>query len=329
MFRSVVNQPLVGIAIIEDGKFSFTNPKFGEIFGYSAEELLGLGPVDMAAHADEATVANHVRERIRGEVKVIDYTFRGRRKDGAEVDIELHGSVMDLGEKPVLVSVVMDVSERMRAEREMQSLYDLLREQSIHDGLTGLYNRRYLDATLERELTLARRKGHAVSVVMCDFDHFKIVNDRYGHPAGDDVLRTSGAMMMRRSRSSDISCRYGGEEFVLVMPEMPEELAYERAEQLRAEIEATPVRHANITIPVTASFGVASFPQDGKSGVELLAAADKALYAAKRGGRNQVKRFADLRPDGCNHLQEISGPIEAWPARDNAAQASFMPAERR
>lgn len=211
---------------------------------------------------------------------------------------------MDFGEKPVLVSMVMDVSERMRAEREMQRLYDLLHEQSVHDPLTGLYNRRYLDATLERELMLADRDGQPVSVVMCDLDHFKAINDRYGHLAGDEVLRTFAVAMMEHSRGSDIACRYGGEEFVLVMPGMPEAEACERAEQLRAAIEAAPVNHGDTSIAVTASFGVARFPQGGRTSVELLAAADKAMYAAKRGGRNQVKSVPAFRPDGSDRLQD-------------------------
>ena len=248
-FRSVVNQPLVGIAVVENGGFTFTNAKFGEIFGYSSEQLLGLGPIDMVAEEDKPEVAEQLRRRVSGEAKTVDYTFHGRRKDGAQVDVEMHGSVMELGEKRVYVSVVLDVSERMRAERETQALYDLLREQSNRDALTGLFNRRYIDASLERELILAARGGRPLSVVMGDIDLFKNVNDRYGHLAGDDVLCSIAAQIKKLCRDGDLACRYGGEEFLLALPGMPEAKARERAELLRAAIEAARVKHGDRRSP--------------------------------------------------------------------------------
>ena len=296
-FRSVVNQPMVGISIVDNGRFAFANAKHEEIFGYSVEELAGLGPLDLAAEEDKPKVAEHLRRRLSREAKTVDYTFRGRRKDGADVDVEIHSSAMDLGEKRLFVSVVLDVSDRMRAERETQALYDLLREQSNRDALTGLFNRRYLDASLEREVVLAIRGGHCLSVVMGDIDHFKTVNDRHGHLAGDTVLSAFAAQMTKLCRITDLACRYGGEEFVLVMPGMAAAKAGERAELLRAAIEAMPVKHGDAVITVTASFGVASFPECGKTRGDLVTAADKALYAAKRGGRNQVRGAVVIDPN--------------------------------
>jgi diguanylate cyclase (GGDEF)-like protein/PAS domain S-box-containing protein len=297
-FRSVVDQPLVGIAVIDtNGRFAFTNARLDEIFGYSAEELAILELPDLAAEEDKPKVAEQLRQRVSREAKTVDYTFRGRRKDGADVDIEAHSSVTELGEKRVFVSVILDVSDRMRAERETQALYDLLREQSNRDALTGLFNRRYLDASLERELIVAIRGGHSVSLVMGDIDHFKSVNDRYGHLAGDEVLSAFAAQMTKFCRANDLACRYGGEEFALVMPGMTAAKARERAEQLRAAIEAMPVRHGDAVIAVTASFGVASCPECGKTQGDLVTAADKALYAAKRGGRNQVGFVSATAPN--------------------------------
>ena len=309
-FRSVVNQPLVGISIVDNGRFAFTNAKHDEIFGYSAEELAGLGPLDLAAEEDKPKVAEQLSRRLSGNAKTVDYTFRARRKDGAEVDVEIHSSAMDLGEKRVFVSVVLDVSDRMRAERETQALYDLLREQSNHDPLTRLFNRRYLDASLERELIVAIRCGHSVSLVMGDIDHFKSVNDRFGHLAGDEVLSAFAAQMTKFCRASDLACRYGGEEFVLVMPGMTAAKAGERAEELRAAIETMPVRHGDAVIAVTASFGVASCPECGKTKGDLIAAADKALYAAKRGGRNQVRGAGVTTPNHSTAPQDDRAPIQ-------------------
>lgn len=287
-FRGLVSQSLVGIVIIEEEKFSYSNAKFNEIFGYSADEIRRLGPLDIAIENDRPLVAENIRKRLSGEVERVDYVARGLRKNGDVIDVEIHSSAMEIGGKLALISLVMDVTERTRAEREVRALQERLSEQSTHDALTGLYNRRYLDEVLSRELILAERHGHPVSVIMADLDHFKSINDRYGHLAGDEVLRVFGDMLKQHARGSDIYCRYGGEEFLLVLPQMAEDNAIERAEQLRSAIAAAPVLYGATPITVTASFGVAAFPLNGRTSDELIAAADSALYAAKASGRNRV-----------------------------------------
>lgn len=287
-FRGLVSQSLVGIAIIEEGKFCYSNAKFDEIFGYSADEVRQLGPLDIATENDRPLVAENIRKRLSGEVERVDYVFRGLRKNGAVIDIEIHGSAMEIGGKLALISLLMDVTERTRAECEVQALHEMLREQSTHDALTGLYNRRYLEETLCRELVSAERHGYPVSVIMGDLDHFKAINDRHGHLAGDEVLRVFGDLMKQHARGSDIYCRYGGEEFLLVLPQMAEDSAVERAEQLRSAMAAALVPYGASPIAVTVSFGVATFPRDGRTGDELIAAADSALYAAKAAGRNRI-----------------------------------------
>jgi len=287
-FHSVLNQSLVGIVVLEDGRFTYANPRYCEIFGYTADEMLALPPLDTVVEADRALAAENIRARGAGELDQTLFSFRGLRKDGGVVDIELHGNVMVMGGKRALVSVIMDVTERNRAEREVLALQEQLREQSTHDTLTGLYNRRYLEESFGRELALAERGRHPISVIMGDLDHFKAVNDQYGHQAGDEVLRVFGGLMKQQARASDIYCRYGGEEFLLILPKMPEASAIERAEQLRAAMAAAPVICGACAIAMTASFGVATYPRDGRTGDELIAAADGALYAAKAAGRNRV-----------------------------------------
>jgi len=203
---------------------------------------------------------------------------------------------MDLSGKPVLISLILDITERTRAEREVQALQDQLRQQAIHDPLTGLYNRQPLQEFFDRELSLAERNGRCVSAVMADLDHFKDVNDRYGHLAGDEVLRMFGDLMTHSYRASDVLCRYGGEEFLVVLPDLTLDLACARTEQLRAAIESTPIALGTSLVHVTASFGIATFPQHGRSRETLIAAADRALYAAKKAGRNQVKACAEGVP---------------------------------
>ena len=296
-FRGLVSQSLVGIVLIEDGRFSYSNAKFDEIFGYSAEEVRGMGPLDTAVESDRGLVAEYLDKRLSGESDQLAYVFHGLRKNGAVIDVECHSSVMNVGNRSLIISLIMDISERTRAERAVQVLQEELREQSTHDALTGLYNRRFLDEFFGRELLLAKRGGHPVSVIMGDLDHFKAVNDRYGHLAGDEVLRVFGTLLTNNARASDIVCRYGGEEFLLVLPGMTTEGAVERAEQLRQAMAATPVSNGVSRITVTASFGVATFPTHGRTTDELIAAADRALYSAKAQGRNRVNLCVDCRKD--------------------------------
>jgi len=166
-----------------------------------------------------------------------------------------------------------------------------IREMAITDELTGLRNRRHIHARLDEELVRARRSGRPLSVAMFDVDHFKRVNDRHGHDAGDAVLRAVAAMAQRACRASDLLARYGGEEFLAVLPETDADAAGGIAERLRAWLEAMRVDHGGAAITVTASFGVATLdpaspgPADGAA---LLKRADEALYRAKGAGRNRV-----------------------------------------
>lgn len=288
-FRGLVDQSLVGIAIILDGRFSHANPKLASIFGYSTDEILRLGPLDVVVEDDRPLIAEHLRMGIAGETKDTPVIYLGLRKDGTRVHIEVASSLMSVAGKPALIAVLTDISERVQAETDVNMLNAQLREMATHDALTGLFNRRYLEDTFERELIRAARQNRPVSVVMGDLDHFKAVNDTYGHQAGDAVLREFGRLMKLHARGSDICCRYGGEEFLLVLPDMTEEKACERAEQLRTAIADATIMFDTSAIRVTASFGVASFPLHGKTGDTLIGAADNALYAAKESGRNQVR----------------------------------------
>jgi len=294
-FRVLVSQSLVGIVLIEDGRFSYANATFEAMLGYSAGELHNMSPMDLAVEGDRRLVAEHLRRRVAGEVDHVEYVLRARRKDGSIVIMDLRGSRIDVNGRPVLVTLSLDITERTRAEAEVRALQAVLKEQSTHDALTGLYNRRFLEESLERELVLAARTGHPISVIMGDLDHFKAINDRHGHPAGDEVLRRFGALLRGGARGSDIYCRYGGEEFLLVLPRMDEGHALERAEQIRQAVASAPITHDGATIRVTASFGVATYPRDGGSGDALIGAADRALYAAKAGGRDQVVSAAALK----------------------------------
>lgn len=164
-----------------------------------------------------------------------------------------------------------------------------LRQQSIIDPLTQLYNRRYLDEVLKRELARSSRSGVPVSVLVLDLDHFKRINDTYGHEGGDAILRKVALILRENIRSADVACRMGGEEMVVLLPECDSENAIRRADALRLLIAAGEVLHDGQRIGATASIGVATYPAHGHDAQTLVHAADLALYEAKHEGRNCVR----------------------------------------
>jgi diguanylate cyclase (GGDEF)-like protein/PAS domain S-box-containing protein len=168
-------------------------------------------------------------------------------------------------------------------------LREALRTQSVKDMLTGLYNRRYLEEILEREIRRAARAAQSLGILMIDLDHFKNFNDTYGHDAGDAVLRETAQFLSKGIRAEDFVCRYGGEEFVVILPTADMSNSQARAERLRSKMREMTVMYQGKSLGmITISIGVASFPQHGMSPKELMAAADAALYEAKRAGRDQV-----------------------------------------
>ncbi len=285
--RSFVEMSPFGIfrCCIEADSFLSVNPAFVRMFGYaSAEEMLAISLSECYPAEEDRQKA---LEPFLSAGWFCGREVQRRRKDGRIITVHLSGRFVQntrTGGR-VFEGIAVDVTDRKRAE---QALEDVLREQSTRDALTGLYNRRYLEETLGRELILAERHGYSVSVIMADFDHFKAINERYGHLGGDEVLRVFGDLMRRHARGSDIYCRYGGEEFLLVLPQMAKDHAVERAGQLCRAMAASPVPYGDSAIAVSASFGVATFPCDGRSGDALIDAADGALYEAKAAGRNRV-----------------------------------------
>jgi diguanylate cyclase (GGDEF)-like protein len=169
-------------------------------------------------------------------------------------------------------------------------LRDQLRDQSIRDPLTGLYNRRYMLETCRREFSRATRTGQSVSILSIDVDHFKKFNDNHGHDAGDMVLRAVGQCLENLFRTEDIPCRFGGEEFVVILPGADAKTAAHRAEVLRGSVEGIVVRYLEKDLPrITVSIGVAAYPGGGDNAQTVLKAADQALYRAKEMGRNRVE----------------------------------------
>jgi diguanylate cyclase (GGDEF)-like protein/PAS domain S-box-containing protein len=191
--------------------------------------------------------------------------------------------------------LAVTVSEHIALALSNLKLRETLHNLSIRDPLTGLFNRRYLEETLEREIRRAVRKDHPLGLIMLDIDHFKPYNDTFGHQAGDFVLREVGEFLRDRTRGEDIACRLGGEEFLLVLPEASLESTLQRAEEIRSGIKHLDVQFAGKVLgEITISLGVSAYPQHGATVEMLMAAVDKALYQAKSLGRDSVYIYANM-----------------------------------
>jgi diguanylate cyclase (GGDEF)-like protein len=178
---------------------------------------------------------------------------------------------------------------------ERARLFDRTERLATTDGLTGLQNHRTFQERLDAQLAQAERYGKRTSLLLCDVDHFKSVNDTYGHPVGDAVLRGIARILQKEARNTDVVARYGGEEFAIVMPETDTGGAMVIAERIRERVAAFVFETPQGPLQVTISLGVATFPDDGKTKAELVERSDGCLYHAKRHGRNKSVSAASLR----------------------------------
>ncbi len=191
--------------------------------------------------------------------------------------------------RPAKLQLAQTVADSTALALANLKLRETLRHQSIRDPLTGLFNRRYMEETLERETRRVARAQRPLGLIMLDMDHFKLFNDTFGHDAGDALLREFGSFLRAHVRGEDVACRYGGEEFTLILPEASLEVTRQRAEHLRGDIKHLHVPYRDQPLgAVTLSLGVAIFPDHGSTGEAVLKAADAALYRAKREGRDRV-----------------------------------------
>jgi diguanylate cyclase (GGDEF)-like protein len=223
---------------------------------------------------------------LRQKKQVTNHVLDSAENQPMEEHDELEGKVQ---ERTLELNIALQELEEMNKE---------LQEKNTLDDLTGLYNRRFYDQKILAEYRRSRRNLTPLSLVVIDIDHFKKVNDKYGHLAGDECLvAVSTCIKECLRRSADISCRYGGEEFCLILPETDSKGALALAEELRESIANCQINYNNSTIMLTISCGISTYLQQKNVQLEhLFAAADKALYQAKHNGRNQVKQqgFAEI-----------------------------------
>jgi diguanylate cyclase (GGDEF)-like protein len=244
-------------------------------------------------------MSNRLYQRIE-ELEVINAHAEGRAGDVA-ARLETARAALE-----------QEVKKRIWAERELTATNLRLHDQAVRDPLTGLYNRRYLEESLDREISRARRSGLPLALMMIDIDYFKSCNDRFGHAAGDEALRAVGRHIQALARGEDIVCRFGGEEFVLVMTHASSRALQERAEMLRAGASKLRIVHDGRDIgPLTLSVGVAILSNHAGSGQSVLEAADAALYSAKQAGRDRIVVAEESRARGQGDGADVSADGES------------------
>lgn len=208
--------------------------------------------------------------------------------------VQLAGRRGDVEPSKALAAVAADQIALALSNLRLREALSL---QAIKDPLTGLFNRRYMAISLDRELHRARRRKAPLSLAMMDLDHFDLFNSNFGHEAGDAALREIGGFLLRSVRKEDIACRYGGEEFLVILPDTPPEKGVERAASLCSGIRRMQMTHKGQALePLTISVGVASFPECGSTPEELLVSADEALFASKKHGRDRVTAASPAQP---------------------------------
>ncbi|MDD5388892.1 MAG: CHASE domain-containing protein [Gallionellaceae bacterium] len=288
--HALLDNAVVGIVHLRDRHFVWTNSKFEQMFGFEPDEVIGQSARLLYNNEEDADNVGSVgyASLVLGEHYQTERLLR--RKDGTTFWCYLSGKLLDPADpKGGSIWVLLDISAQRAAQDALLIRTEELRYLSLHDPLTGLYNRRHMDEVLLHEVQLARRKDRSLTAIMLDIDHFKRFNDQFGHEAGDAVLREVGKLLSSKVRETDMACRYGGEEFLLLLPESPLEIAAERAEALRLKVRELELTYQMQPLGrITISLGVAELPEHANTGDALIAAADTALYQAKNAGRDRV-----------------------------------------
>ena len=275
-YRALVERSPDAIAVHRNGELLFVNPAGVELLGASApDELIGASLADFIAD-DEPDRRLRLVCTDTGH-KSVETRLRPRGRD--EMEAELSASPITYGEQEAWQVVLRDITERKHLEEELRRL-------ATTDQLTGIHNRPHFESALNNAISEAGRYGRGFALLMFDIDHFKRINDALGHDEGDRILQHVVACLARRLRESDMFCRWGGEEFVILAPEIDDEGAERLAQKLLATLRESVETEA--TGPVTASFGVAVY-RDGEARGQLFKRLDEALYAAKRNGRDRVE----------------------------------------
>ncbi|MCF6277317.1 MAG: diguanylate cyclase [Anaerolineales bacterium] len=298
--RHVVLENIVEMVLVVDGtgRILDINQAALDWLDRTATALIGENIFDvfaawpaLADYCRTASTASETFDLLDDNSQVVEVTISPIYNRFGDLDgrvIVLH----DVTERKTMERDLKRANKTLKAKLvEIEKLQLKLREQAIRDPLTGLFNRRYLAEVLDAEIARARRDGQPLSAIIMDVDHFKQFNDSNGHKCGDRVLEQLGQLLLANTRRGDTVCRYGGEEFVILMPKAGLDIALDRAESWRRAFASTEVEYEGKILRAEFSVGVACFPEQVKSGEDLLKAADQALYLSKANGRNQVTAY--------------------------------------
>lgn len=304
---AVKHSPVAIIIMNAKGIIERVNPKFEQMTGYKEADIVGKSLNYLHANTRPITASKplwatlYAGDEWKSEV-------RSCRKDGQRYweKVSIAPIFDEAGEITHFVSIGEDVTEQREARlaqnkanrqlttqlKKNKALQEELKKQALHDALTGLYNRRYMNEMLLKEFARAERAGHSISIILIDLDHLKEINDTNGHLTGDQALQVLAAQLSSATRKEDIVCRYGGDEFAIILPNTSANAAYKRISLLHQHINSIKVlSHEGVLLKISFSAGIAAYPAHGKDSRETLNFADAALYHAKSKGRNRVELY--------------------------------------
>ncbi len=291
LFSAIVNGMAEGV-YINDTRILYANPAAVEFFGYPEKELYDMHTWDLFGEKDRPVIKANIERRLKGEQFYFEYTFHTFTKKGKEKYILFHVQTIVYQGRFVSLAIFFDITDKVLLERELEKEKLRFQELSETDPLTGIFNRRKLDNILDEYVKLAFRYNRPLSLIMFDIDHFKEINDNYGHQIGDNILIELANLIKTNLRETDFFVRFGGEEFMILMPETNLAYAKAKAESLRKLIEENVFKYI---YGLTCSFGAVEYGEKDNLGNtqdiinSLIKRVDNALYRAKENGRNRVE----------------------------------------
>jgi len=298
-YRSLFEQSGDAIFILKAegpqiGKILSANGAACQMYGYTEDEFLGLSITDLATPEHAAKAPKRIKRVLEGETLRIEIAHR--KKNGEVFPVEVTASRMQIDGKKFVMVMYRDISKRKEAEEDRDVLIRELQHLSQTDGLTGLFNRQHLDKRILEEMERARRYSNPLSLIIFDIDHFKKINDSYGHIIGDKMLQAAASLIRDTFRTTDIAGRFGGDEFVIVLVQTDLALGMQVAERLRARIEQEkiPINDCQ-TAGFSVSLGICQFDESLTRAEDFIAKADAALYEAKRNRRNAVYKVENKK----------------------------------
>ncbi|MDD3534686.1 MAG: diguanylate cyclase [Candidatus Cloacimonetes bacterium] len=310
LYAQILNSSVVAIGLTDlQGRYCVVNPAWSELLGYSEAEASELCISDVTPEENRSESENNYNRLITGQVTQIRIRREYLCKDGSRIWADLHVSPLRNTENEIIgiLGIFISIDTLVSAENELQrinqelsqsnqeliELNHKLNRMARRDQLTGLYNRRVLDENLEYEMERSRRNKRGFTLAMADLDDFKKVNDTYGHPCGDEVLKAVAKTMKEALRTVDTVGRWGGEEFLVILPETSAEDAAKVLNRIREKIKDLVVNCEENQISISISIGMSSCDRDCPKD-EIIKEADLALYEAKKRGKNRVICYQNI-----------------------------------